>query len=154
MSNDVVLEKSKLIIKAESVGDSNNDITLQVECVIPYMKVCFNLCRHYDKPYLIIERSRDLAQILEKNKDIVINKKTNETQPRNFDLPAEKTKDKDGEELEKPYQPGPIRDCTEHDHLDTDGCDVVRVFESEVEDELGTDTNNITCQFIEITRKV
>lgn len=91
MSGDppIILEKTKLTIKAESVGDSNNEIEFEVKCVIPYMRKCFNLCKSADIPYLIIERSRNMEEIMEKNKDIVLNKKTKETEPRNFDPPPE-----------------------------------------------------------------
>lgn len=48
----------KIIIKAESPADGNNDLILEVEATIKSLKGWFPCCRGEDHPYLLIERAR------------------------------------------------------------------------------------------------
>ena len=59
---------------------------------------------------------------------------------------------KDGEE--KSYQPGPIRDCEQHDHLDTTDCDMIIVHQSEFFEDFDKDESDITCNFEKKEMKV
>lgn len=93
-----------------------------------------------------------MTEILELNKDKVLNKKTKETEQRNFDLPQEYPVIKDGEE--EMYQPGPIRDCEDHDHLDTQDCDTVIVYESETFTEFDDELDDIRAEFQEKEMKI
>lgn len=47
--------RGKIIAKAESVGDSNNEVILQIDAVLKPMRGC--ICREIDYPYLLIERA-------------------------------------------------------------------------------------------------
>ena len=47
--------RGKIIIKAETVSDGNNEITIQAEAFLESIK---GWCRDFDWPYLMIERAR------------------------------------------------------------------------------------------------
>ena len=57
---EVNLGRAKLIIKAETVKDNNNETEIKIEAQITQMRKCYNLCRTFDHPYLLIDRARDL----------------------------------------------------------------------------------------------
>lgn len=61
-------KRGKIIIRAENVDGGNNEIHMQVEARLTPMRSCF--CRGNDKPYLVIERARNIPESLMENGEI------------------------------------------------------------------------------------
>ena len=62
--NESKKKKERLIvIRAETISDSNNEVTIEVHATIKSMKGCIPICRRDDNPQLFIERAASEEQV-------------------------------------------------------------------------------------------